>query len=164
MDATRPIKMSYEGFLIFSKEELGYSIGASRRLAIDTLDGRHIGNCMYYDIDLRRGKAELGIMIGDREYWDRGYGTDSVDSLLTHIFTTTPLSLVYLHTLEWNGRARRSFAKSGFREVQKTRRGGLDFVLMEIGRPEWERMYQEETAASTAEQDGHPPLERDPGP
>ena len=154
LDATRPIRMSFEDFLKFSKEEMMYSNRTSKRLAIDSLDGRHIGNCMYYDIDSRRGRAELGIMIGDRDYWDKGYGTDSVDSLLTHIFVNTSLDVVYLHTLDWNQRARRSFAKSGFREVKKVRRSGLDFVLMEIDRQVWKGLYQERSGESHAEQDG----------
>ncbi len=155
LDATRPIRMPYEDFVKYSKDELLYSSVTSRRLAIDTLDGRHIGNCMYYDIDVRRGRAELGIMIGDREYWGKGYGTESVDSLLTHIFTATSLNLVYLHTLEWNNRARRSFAKSGLREVKKVRRGGLDFVLMEIDRPRWEELSKDQNGATNSSRDGH---------
>lgn len=139
LDATRPLNMSYNDFLRYSKEEMNYPSPRSKRLAIDTLDGKHIGNCMYYDIDLRQGEAELGIMIGDREYWSKGYGTDSVNSLLDHIFTTTPITRVYLHTLEWNNRARSSFAKSGFREVKPVRRNGFDFIYMEIWRSEWER-------------------------
>ena len=93
---------------------------------------------MYYDIDLRRGEAELGIMIGNRDYWSLGYGTDSVNALLGNIFTTTTLDRVYLHTLDWNVRAQRAFAKSGFREVKKVRRSGLDFLLMDIRRTDWE--------------------------
>ena len=139
LDATRPLNMSYNDFLRYSKEEMNYPSPRSKRLAIDTLDGKHIGNCMYYDIDLRQGEAELGIMIGDREYWSKGYGTDSVNSLLDHIFTTTPITRVYLHTLEWNNRARSAFAKSGFREVKPVRRNGFDFIYMEVWRSEWER-------------------------
>jgi len=139
LDATRPLNMSYDSFLKYSKEELAYPNPMSKRLAIDTIDGTHIGNCMYYDIDLKHSEAELGIMI-DREYWNKGYGTDSVDTLLCHIFTTTALDSVYLHTLEWNHRARKSFTKSGFREVKKVRRSGSDFLLMEIRRTEWEQL------------------------
>ena len=141
LDATRPLRMSYADYLRYSREELAYPSSRSKRYAIDTEDGLHIGNCMFYDIDVRRGEAELGIMIGDQAYWGKGYGTDSVDALLTHIFNTIPLTRVYLHTLEWNERARRSFTKSGLREVKKVRRTGMDFILMEITRAEWERQW-----------------------
>ena len=144
LDATRPLKMSYADFLKFSREELTYPSPRSKRLAIDTLDGEHIGNCMYYNIDLRQGAAELGIMIGNRDYWSKGYGTDCVDSMLFHMFTTMPLTRVYLHTLDWNHRALRSFAKSGFIEQEAVRRAGLDFIRMEISRADWERREQPE--------------------
>ena len=138
LDATRPLTMSFEDFKKYSREEIGFPSPRSRRFGVDTYEGLHIGNCMYYDIDLRNGETELGIMIGDRDYWSKGYGADSVDTLLAHIFTSTGLNRVYLHTLEWNYRAQRCFAKSGFREVKKVRRSGLDFLLMEIQREEWE--------------------------
>lgn len=138
LDATKPLKMTLRNFKAYSKEELSYTNPSSRRFALDTRDGRHIGNCMYYDIDERRGQTELGIMIGDRDYWDKGYGTEAVDAMLTHIFTQTLMDRVYLHTLEWNLRARRAFAKSGFREVEDVRRSGQNFVLMEVLRFEWE--------------------------
>ena len=143
LDATRPLSMSFQDFINYSEEEISYPSDRSKRLAIDTLDGKHIGNCMYYDINVRRGSTEMGVMIGDREYWGRGYGTDSVGTLLRHIFTTMSLNRVYLHTLEWNARARRSFAKAGFRELKKVHRNGMDFVLMEIWRTEWEHSNSE---------------------
>ena len=141
LDATQPLRMSLSDFARFSREEILFESPASKRLAIDTGDGRHIGNCMYYDIDLRRGEAELGIMIGNRDYWGLGYGTDSVNALLGHIFATTSLDRVYLHTLDWNVRAQRAFAKSGFREVKKVRRSGFDFLLMDIRREDWENRH-----------------------
>ena len=156
LDATTPLTMSYEAFLRYSRDEVAYPNPTSQRLSIDTLDGHHIGNCMYYDIDLKRGEAELGIMIGDRNYWGKGYGTDSVDTLLIHIFTSTIINRVYLHTLDWNTRARRAFAKSGFREVESVRRGGMDFILMEVCRPEWERRQAcEEPPPSQSQQLSH---------
>lgn len=137
LDATRPITMPYDAFLRYSREETQYSSLASKRLAIDTLDGVHIGNCMYYDINHSRGEAELGIMIGDRRYWGEGYGTDAVKTLLTFIFTTTDLSRVYLHTLKWNDRARQSFIKAGFQEIGEVFRSGFDFIKMEVRRDHW---------------------------
>ena len=155
LDATRPLRMSYEDFVRYSNEELAHPSPWSNRIAVDTHDGKHIGNCMYYDIDLRRGETELGIMI-DREHWNHGYGTDAVDTLLNHIFGTTTISRVYLHTLDWNQRARRAFAKSGFREVKPIRRNGLDFIQMEIWRDEWDRHKQGHRQQDGANTDKEP--------
>ena len=137
LDATFPLRIRYKEFVRFSLDEIEYPSRRSRRLAIDTKDGVHIGNCMYYDLDERRGQTELGIMIGDRDYWDGGYGTDAVVTLVGHIFKTiSSINKVYLHTLEWNSRARKSFAKAGFVEVREVKRDGQNFVLMETVRPE----------------------------
>lgn len=151
LDATRPLNMSYSDFLRYVKEEIDVPNPRSKRLAIDTTDGKHIGNFMYYDIDLRRGEVELGIMIGDREYWGKGYGTDTVIAVQDYIFTNTPLTRVYLHTLEWNERARRSFAKAGLREVKTVRRSGMKFVRMETLRQEWETRKEAEAALNPAD-------------
>ena len=35
-------------------------------------NGKYIGNCMYYDMNTIDKEAELGIVIGDRNYWSRG--------------------------------------------------------------------------------------------
>ncbi len=146
LDATRPIHMSYSDFERYSKEELAYPAVRSKRLAVDTSDGLHIGNVMFYDIDLRSGEAELGIMIGDKDYWSQGYGTQTVGLLLDHMFEAYSFNRVYLHTLAWNERAQKSFHKSGFRDVKPVRRSGLDFIRMEIWRQEWEILRDEAPA------------------
>ena len=137
LDATVPIRIGFQEYLSNYQEEIQYRTPWSRRFAIDTKDNMHIGNCMYYDINYSFGKTELGILIGDRDYWNSGYGTDAVNTLLKHIFNDTPLDLVYLHTLTWNYRAQISFQKSGFAPTKQVRRTGLDFIYMEINREQW---------------------------
>ena len=143
LDAGSPIRMSYGAFERNSIDELNHPAPRSKRLSVDTIDGAHIGNVMFYDIDMRTRQAELGIMIGDKDYWSRGYGTETVDLLLDHMFGEYDFDRVYLHTLSWNRRARRSFSKSGFRDVKAVRKGGYDFILMEIWRDDWERLRAE---------------------
>ena len=138
LDATRPLTMSYDDFLKYSKEEMQFPNFRSKRLAVETIEGVHIGNVMYYDLNMRNSETELGIMIGNKEYWGKGYGTDIVKTLLKHLFEDLKLGRVYLHTLAWNYRAQSSFSKSGFREIRSVRRGGQDFLLMEVNRKDWE--------------------------
>ena len=142
LDATKPMTMSYEDFFRYSKEEMQFPNYRSKRLAVETLEGVHIGNIMYYDLNMQNRQAELGIMIGDKDYWSSGYGTDTVNTLLRHLFTILELDRVYLHTLSWNYRAQASFAKSGFKLVRNVKRGGQDFILMEVLRSDWEEPYE----------------------
>ncbi len=149
LDATRPVTLSFSEYLRYHRDDVAYPSPWSVRMAIDTDDGRHIGNCMYYDINTEKLQCELGIMIGDRNYWSQGYGTDVVKTALTHIFTTTELHRVYLHTLSTNLRAQKSFTKSGFKPLREVRRDGYEFMLMEIWRKEWEAANPVKTQPQT---------------
>ena len=138
-DAVQPLRMSFPDFQTLFQEELRYPTPRQRTYGIEDLaTGRHIGNCMFYDIDEFRHQAELGIMIGDKDFWGQGYGTDAVVTLIEFIFRTTGLNRVYLHTLDWNVRAQKSFAKAGFVAVNTVTRRGFTFVTMEILREAFE--------------------------
>ncbi len=146
LDAASPMRLTFQQALLLYEEEMSYPSNRRQRFAIDTLEGEHIGNCMYYDVNEPRGETELGIMIGDRRFWSKAYGTDAVKTLLRHIFTSTKLKRVYLHTLDWNIRAQKSFQKAGFTPIGPVRRHGLGFIQMEIFRSDWEKSQAAEAA------------------
>ena len=137
LDAAIPLTMSFERYLKLFEDQMKYPTPGSHHYSIDTLDDRFIGNCMYYDMDTVNLEAELGIVIGDRDYWSDGYGYDAVTTLLDHMFNARNLKRVYLHTLEWNGRAQKSFSKCGFNAVRPVRRMAHDFILMDVLRDDW---------------------------
>ena len=137
LDATSPIRLSLDEYGRHYRDELEYPSPWSARYAIETLDGTHIGNAMYYDIDRSKRQCELGIMIGNRDYWGRGYGTDAVLTLVRAIFEDAEMERVYLHTLDYNTRAQKSFRKAGFRDLQSVRRDRRDFLMMEVFREPW---------------------------
>lgn len=143
LDATRPITITLKEYLRYHRDDLQFPSPRSVRLAIDTLEGTHIGNCMYYDIDTELAQAEFGIMIGNAEFWNGGYGTDAVATMLRLIFTTTWLRRVYLHTLTSNERAQRAFTKGGFAADREVRKDGFDFLRMNITRDRWEVLEAE---------------------
>lgn len=146
LDAAPPLKLSQREYMLFYREEIDYPSPGRRRFGIDTIEGKHIGNCMYYDIDVRAGQTEMGVMLGDRDYWSKGYGSDAVRTLLDYIFTRTPLSRVYLHTLDWNIRAHKSFQKAGFVPVKYVRRDGYNFLQMEILKEWWQAAKDKENS------------------
>ena len=147
LDAAYPLQMTFERYLKIFRDQLRYPTPGSHHFATVTLDGKFIGNCMYYDLDSVNKQAELGIVIGDRDYWSNSYGYDAVTTLLEHLFTEKGLKRVYLHTLEWNKRAQRCFEKSGFTPVKKVRRISREFILMEVFREDWLAKADERQAA-----------------
>ena len=92
---------------------------------------------MYYNVDYQRREAEIGVTIGVKEYWGRGYGTDLIRTFLGYLFANTVLDRIYLKTLDWNKRAQRCFEKAGFRRYATSRRGEYNFVLMDVRREEF---------------------------
>ena len=147
LDAAYPLSMSYERYLKLFEDQLRYPTPGSHHFGTDAIDGTYIGNCMYYDLDSINKEAELGIVIGERDYWGNSYGYDAVTTLLNHMFVDLQLNRVYLHTLDWNERAQRSFAKSGFKPVRTVRRMSQDFILMEVLREEWLATAEDRLAA-----------------
>lgn len=164
LDATRPITITLKEYSRYHRDDLQFPSPWSVRFAIETHDGYHIGNCMYYDIDTDSARAELGIMIGDRNYWSSGYGTDAVKTMLRYIFSKTHLNTIYLHTLSDNVRAQKAFSKSGFNPSGEIRKDGYNFQRMEITREEWEAAQAEQATpvAAKSHTDGAPPSRQKP--
>ncbi len=131
-DAARPLTVRFTNFVATMAEELKYPSAHRRTYAVEDLaSGRHIGNVMYYGYDAAQREAEIGITIGDREFWSRGFGVDVVQTMLGFLFEEKRLRRVYLHTLTWNYRAQKSFGRAGFKRVRQLSRGGYEFIYME---------------------------------
>ena len=143
LDAVPLLATTFSQYLSDYVSELRYSFPTRCRFAIETLDGQHIGNCTYYGINEAKGEAELGIMIGNRDYWDKGYGADAVTTLLSYIFRRTNLKRIYLKTLDSNHRAQKCFQKCGFIPYGHLTKDGFSFVLMEIHCKQWKECQAE---------------------
>lgn len=144
LDAAVTLKMSYPQYLSEYTFDLCFPNPSRHEFAIETLEGKHIGNCVYYNVDETEGKTEIGILIGNHDYWNRGYGAEAVDLLLEQIFIKTNLERVYLTTLDWNIRAQRCFLKCGFNDCGKLVKDECTFLLMIIHRKEWEVLHKKD--------------------
>lgn len=82
--------------------------------AIETLDGQLLGDIRLSLWDDDDVTAELGIMIGNKAEWGKGYGTDAICTVLRHAFRDLGLHRVELTTDEDNTRGIRCFEKCGF--------------------------------------------------
>ncbi|OGO30636.1 MAG: hypothetical protein A2Z29_11220 [Chloroflexi bacterium RBG_16_56_11] len=147
LDAAPVLIISFALFLLDYATELHGPRHDRYPLAVETVDGIHIGNCSCYDVDETKGEAQLGIMIGEREFWDKGYGADTVNTMVDHLFSTTGLQRLYLKTLDWNLRAQRCFQKCGFVPFGNLKRNSYTFVLMEMKRGQWEKIHNSEKSS-----------------
>lgn len=89
------------------------------------------------------GDAFVGIGIGERAFWGKGYGTDAMMVVLRYAFQELNLRRVSLTTFEYNPRAIRSYEKVGFIHEGRARKFLLregrrwDLIFMGILREEW---------------------------
>jgi RimJ/RimL family protein N-acetyltransferase len=121
----------------------------SRLFAILTRgESKLIGNCGLHGIDWINRHAIFGIFIGDKNYWDKGYGTDATHTLLRYAFEEAALHRIELEVFSFNRRAIRAYEKAGFR-LEGTRKQALfregawhDEHIMAILHEEWAALYQ----------------------
>jgi RimJ/RimL family protein N-acetyltransferase len=103
-----------------------------------------IGNSGFFRFDWRNRSAELGIMIGDKRYWNQGYGTEVMRLLLQHGFKTLNLHRIFLRVFENNPRAIRAYEKAGFQHEGRMRQAEFqdgkywDVLLMSALFSEWQ--------------------------
>lgn len=113
---------------------------------------RLIGVTGLHEIDWRSRHASFGIMIGDKNYWGKGHGTEVTRLMVGYAFETLNLNRVGLHVFEYNERGRRAYEKVGFRVEGRLRQEHFregrywDTLVMGILREEWWAAYKEQTA------------------
>ncbi len=118
----------------------------SVRFSIRTLaDDKFIGEISLW-FNWQNADAWLGIVIGERDYWGKGYGTDAMRLMVQYGFEEANLRRVTLALHSYNPRALKSYEKVGFK-MEGTVRGETlregrhtDTYVMGILREEWDAL------------------------
>ncbi len=84
--------------------------------AIMTGEGKHIGWVDLKNIDRLNKHAELGIAIGDKTYWGKGYGLAAMGEMLHWGFGELGLNKIWLRVEIDNEQAIKSYRKMGYVE------------------------------------------------
>jgi RimJ/RimL family protein N-acetyltransferase len=112
-------------------------------LMIDDLDGKPIGTIQLYDFNDQDKSCKLGIRIGDKGYWSKGYGGDAVNTIVEYAFTSMDMFRVDLRVYEFNGRAAHCYEKCGFKLEGRSRKSAYidgdyyDEILMGLLKSEF---------------------------
>jgi RimJ/RimL family protein N-acetyltransferase len=69
------------------------------------------------EIDHLNQTAEVGIFIGNKNYWDKGYGTEALILLLDYGFKALNLHNILLKVYAYNTRAIETYEKVGFKQI-----------------------------------------------
>ncbi len=82
---------------------------------------RLIGFIELRNINYRFRTADLGILIGEKDCWGKGYGTETTILVLDYAFTILGLHNVQLDTDSYNERAIRAYTRAGFHVIGRRR-------------------------------------------
>jgi RimJ/RimL family protein N-acetyltransferase len=134
-DGSEPLKSTFTDYLRQVEYDLSFVDPRRQVFALDSPEGVHFGNIMYYNAD--GDSAEIGICVAQGDYRDRGIGTAAMVAFVRYLWNTLAVRELYLHTLDWNVRARASFARAGFEETARVVRGPHVFIRMEARREWW---------------------------
>jgi RimJ/RimL family protein N-acetyltransferase len=129
-----------------SLDEIGRSHGHIFSI-VDLATDRLLGRCLLFNMDPVNRSAMVGIVIGEKEYWNQGYGQDAMRLLLDYGFNLLNLNSIMLGVFAFNERAIASYRKVGFKEIGRRRQARIvagrkyDVVLMDILAEEFESVY-----------------------
>ena len=107
-------------------------------------DGNFIGNCALFNDDKLAKTTELGITIGNKLYWGKGYGSEAVQLLVDYGFRYQNFRKIWLNVHSNNERAIKAYQKVGFIEEGRLREhvysdgDYVDLIYMGIVRREWD--------------------------
>jgi ribosomal-protein-alanine N-acetyltransferase len=141
-DPHRPYSNSMAEFLPVFERNYVRGNGRQHWFIIEDEQHRPIGTITYFNIDHRLGHVEIGLGLGDKSSWGKGYGPEAIRTLSHYLFTTLGFNRIYAETAMVNHPARRAFAKAHFIEVGQIydpRSSGTPWVLLEL----WRRNYYE---------------------
>jgi len=85
-----------------------------------------IGNCGLHGVSNVHRRADFGIFIGEKTYWNQSIGFEATTLTLDYGFNIMNLNNITLEVIEYNQRAIRCFEKAGFQYVGKRR----DLIFM----------------------------------
>jgi len=103
-----------------------------------------IGNCAIHDINSKNRACSCGITIGEKEYQNKGYGTEAMEMLVEYGFNTLNMNRIELSVYDFNSRAFKTYQKVGFVEEGRKRQARYhngkyqDEIIMAILRKNWQ--------------------------
>jgi RimJ/RimL family protein N-acetyltransferase len=89
------------------------------RFAVESLQGEHIGFCGIHRIDWPSRVGVTGSVIGRRDLWGQGYGTDMARVRARYAFDVLGLRMLLSEVMAGNPASVRMLERGGYREVAR---------------------------------------------
>lgn len=117
-------------------------------LCVETKDGKPIGGMGIHSIDWLNRTATTGAILGEKEYWGQGFGTDAKLVLLDYAFNVLNLRKIHSNVIGYNERSLRYSLRCGYKEEgrlrqEKYRNGEYhDLIQLSVFREDWLPVYE----------------------
>jgi len=128
----------------FERWYISRSSSEIKRYIIETKDGKAIGSISYRNYDRKNKVVTLGIHIGEKQFWGKGFGTDAIREFIKFLFNSLDINRIELDTFDDNIRAIKAYQKCGFRIEGVLREARLidgkfhDIIIMGMTRKDFE--------------------------
>lgn len=140
------------------EEEWVSKLGKDERnivFLIETKEGVPIGVMGIHEIRWIDRTATTGAMIGEKEYWGKGFGTDAKMTLLKYAFDTLNLHKIRSRVYDFNERSARYSLRCGYKEEGRLKKDVFklgrycDLILLAVFRDDWFPIWEryEETGS-----------------
>lgn len=84
--------------------------------SIYTKEGVHIGSTDLHSLNKENKKTDWGITIGDKNYWNQGYGQDVLKTVMKYCFNVLKLNRFGLSVYEGNLGGIKCYTKCGLKK------------------------------------------------
>src|SRR5688572_3777130 len=128
-------RLAEEQFFETRGRQSGMEMEPDLTFAVETLAGEHIGFSGLHKIDWRNRVATTGTILGRRDLWGQGYGTDAAKVRARHAFEVLGMRMLLSDVMDGNTGSVRMLLKAGYREVGRIprrhwKRGGWRDVIL----------------------------------
>lgn len=112
------------------------------------IDGKPIGNMGLHGISFKDGTATTGALIGEKDFWGKGYGSEAKMLLLDYAFNTLNLTMVLSRVLAFNERSYKYSIKCGYKEEARIRELHFhagkrwDELILVVRRNDWLHLWE----------------------
>jgi RimJ/RimL family protein N-acetyltransferase len=74
----------------------------------------HIGNIGLHKIDFIHRHADVGIILGEKDYWNKGFATQSIQAITKYSVNTLNLHRLTAYVMKENTGSLKAFTNAGF--------------------------------------------------
>jgi RimJ/RimL family protein N-acetyltransferase len=138
------IPLGYEAYNSISVERVRTDIGGminNNQQAFSIIYNETnavIGRCVLFNVDSINRTSMLSLFIGDKRYWNKGLGRESLTLLVDYAFNLLNLNSIMLSVFSFNKNAISCYKNVGFKEIGHMRQARIignktyDVILMDI--------------------------------